>query len=151
MRLAIPIPVGSGPVNRSEFESAFRKLLSAQGARRDNVGCIACERCTGATDSTFSVDCTQITRCHYCTKCERSTDCSHCTGCRDCTESSHCIDCERCSRSAQLVRCVDCVSCNYCFGCVGLSRKDFHILNQPYERGAYFEMVTRLQRELGMR
>jgi hypothetical protein len=135
----------------TEFEAAFRKLLASEGNKRDSTGCIACERCVGATDSTFSVDCAQITRCHYCTKCERCTDCSHCSGSRDLNESSHCIDSERCSRSAQLVRCVGCVSCTYCFGCVGLARKDFHILNQPYDRTEYFAVVERLKRELRIR
>jgi hypothetical protein len=38
--------------------------------------------------------------------------------------------------------------CNYCFGCVGLSNKDFHILNEPYDRSTYFETVARLSRAL---
>jgi hypothetical protein len=33
---------------------------------------------------------------------------------------------------------------------VGLSRKDFHILNRPYERSAYFALTTRLARDLGV-
>jgi len=31
---------------------------------------------------------------------------------------------------------------------VGLSRKDFHILNERYDRAAYFELTRRLAREL---
>jgi hypothetical protein len=31
---------------------------------------------------------------------------------------------------------------------VGLSRRDFHILNEPYDRAAYFELTARLAREL---
>jgi hypothetical protein len=38
--------------------------------------------------------------------------------------------------------------CTYCLGCVGLSHKDFHILNQPYDRSAYFELSRQLLREL---
>ena len=37
-----------------------------------------------------------------------------------------------------LVRCLDCSSCNYCFGCVGLYKTDFSILNQRYDRAAVF-------------
>jgi hypothetical protein len=33
---------------------------------------------------------------------------------------------------------------------VGLSRKDFHILNEPYDRSAYFALVKKLSRELGL-
>jgi len=50
--------------------------------------------------------------------------------------------------SAYLVRSVGCSGCNYCFGCVGLSRRDFHILNKPYARATYFATVSRLAREL---
>jgi hypothetical protein len=53
-------------------------------------------------------------------------------------------------RSTQLVRCVDCVDCSYCFGCVGLVKKDFHILNKPYDRSAYFALTAKLARELGL-
>jgi hypothetical protein len=31
---------------------------------------------------------------------------------------------------------------------VGLEGKDFHVLNQPYERRAYFELVGALQKAL---
>jgi hypothetical protein len=39
-------------------------------------------------------------------------------------------------------------NCNYCFGCVGFSDKDFHILNQPYSRKDYFEITAELSRSL---
>jgi hypothetical protein len=29
-----------------------------------------------------------------------------------------------------------------------LSRRDFHVLNQPYDRAAYFELTRRLAQEL---
>ena len=40
--------------------------------------------------------------------------------------------------------------CNYCFGCVGLSKKDFHILNVPFPRTEYFKQVKRLREALGV-
>jgi hypothetical protein len=46
------------------------------------------------------------------------------------------------------VRSTGCNGCAYGFGCVGLSRRDFHILNRPYDRQTYFAIVTRLAREL---
>jgi len=46
------------------------------------------------------------------------------------------------------VRSVGCSGCTYCFGCVGLSRRDFYILNEPYDRAAYFETTARLVRDL---
>jgi hypothetical protein len=41
--------------------------------------------------------------------------------------------------------------CNYCFGCVGLAKKDFHILNVGFSRTEYFEISARLRKELGLR
>ncbi|HSQ65384.1 MAG TPA: hypothetical protein VLM85_19330 [Polyangiaceae bacterium] len=136
-------------MTRTEFEAAFRKLLTEHGKTAVNTGCIGCERCTGARDSTFCVDCKQITRCHYCRGCETCTDCSHCEACRDCLSCSHCEDSERCSGSAYLERCVGCSRCTYSLGCVGLSGKDFCILNEQYDRQTWFETVERLRRELG--
>ena len=40
--------------------------------------------------------------------------------------------------------------CNYCFGCVGLSNKDFHILNVAFPRKEYFEVTSRLRKDLGL-
>jgi hypothetical protein len=31
---------------------------------------------------------------------------------------------------------------------VGLAKKDFHILNRPYDRKTYFEIVGKLTKEL---
>jgi hypothetical protein len=31
---------------------------------------------------------------------------------------------------------------------VGLSRRDFHILNEPYDKATYFEITARLSKEL---
>jgi hypothetical protein len=45
---------------------------------------------------------------------------------------------------------VACADCTYCFGCVGLVKKEFHILNVPYPRTQYFEIVKRLTAELGI-
>jgi hypothetical protein len=67
------------------------------------------------------------------------------TGCLGC---QHCIESDRCAGSAYLVRSVECTGCTYCFGCVGLNRRDFHILNERYDRATYFETAARLAREL---
>ena len=68
-----------------------------------------------------------------------------CTGCLAC---QHCLESERCIGSAYVVRSIGCSGCTYCFGCVGLARRDFHILNEPYDRATYFEITRRLAREL---
>ena len=57
---------------------------------------------------------------------------------------------ENCTRSSYLVLSRACSECTYCFGCVGLSKKDFHILNVKYTRAEYFRIVKSLQEELGL-
>jgi hypothetical protein len=87
----------------------------------------------------------------YCVDCHGCTESSHCARSRDLHGCMHCSDSERCRSSAYLVRSVDCSGCTYCYGCVGLTRKDFHILNEPYDRSTYFDMVKKLDRALGHR
>ena len=62
--------------------------------------------------------------------------------------ASGCPACERSARSSYLVRSIECSDCTYCFGCVGLSKKDFHLLNQPYDRRTYFALTQKLMRDL---
>jgi hypothetical protein len=131
----------------AEFEAAFRKLMSG-AARADNVGCLACDRCERCSECTFCVASKGLSRCHYCEACADCTDSAHCVRCSGCLACQHCVDSERCTGSAYLVRSVACSGCNYCFGCVGLGRRDFHILNEPYDRATYFETAARLAREL---
>ncbi len=135
-------------VNLREFEAAFRELVAAQKKSDGNVKCLACERCARCVDCTFCKDGNGLSRCHYCTRCTDCTDCSHCESSTGCLACTHCVESERCAQSAYLTRCVGCSGCTYCFGCVGLSRKDFHILNEPYDRQTYFEIVKGLEREM---
>jgi hypothetical protein len=137
-------------MNRVEFEAALKKLLAQKSSREGNQGCIGCERCERSTDSMFCVDGKALTRCQYCTRCEECVDCSHMTGSSHCLSSTHCVASQRCTGCAYVVRSTGCVGCTYCFGCVGLHKKDFHILNEPYDRAAYFALTERLTRELGL-
>lgn len=132
----------------NEFEQAFRRLLAEHGERRTNVGCLACDDCERCTDSTFLKRCKNVARSHYCEDTVDSSECSHCQGCTGCVSCSHCERCDRCTQSAYLIRCVAMSGCTYCFGCVGLFKKDFHILNEPYDRQTYFERVGELRRML---
>ena len=53
-------------------------------------------------------------------------------------------------QSSYLVRCVSLTDCQYCFGCVGLSGKDFCVLNERYDRKTYFSLTARLAKELNL-
>jgi hypothetical protein len=136
------------PMTGTEFEIAWRELVASAGKAADNVGCMACSQCERCTDCTFCAMGRGLARCHYCERCSDCIDCTHCLGSAGCVACQHCIECERCASSAYLVRSIGCSRCNYCFGCVGLSRRDFCILNEQYDRARYFELVARIARDL---
>jgi hypothetical protein len=138
-------------MTKAEFETRLQKLLSAHARETSNVRCLQCEGCERCTESTFCTRGSGLVRCHYCDGSSDCTDSSHLVRCKGCLASQHCTECERCTQCAYLVRCVGMSGCTYCFGCVGLSRKDFHILNEPYERQEYFDLSARLSRELGQK
>jgi hypothetical protein len=128
------------------FERRFAKLLTAHKHDRENEGCFACETSQACTGSTFCKNSEGLLQCHYCERCKNCKTSAHCTDCTDCAGCTHCEASSRCNASAYLVRSVDCTLCTYCYGCVGLFQKDFYILNEPYEREAYFRMVSVLTR-----
>lgn len=109
------------------------------------------------------VDCERCVSCVFCTLCERCYRCTYCTDCRDASHLTHCVRSSACHHSSNLVECVacndsaylvqsrDCSECVYCFGCVGLVRAEFHILNEPYGRTEYFELTASLCKQLGIR
>jgi hypothetical protein len=138
------------PLNRSGFERALRKLVGEAQASRDNPGSYKCEgsqRCYGCMFTTDSVDCFG---CTYCAECERCSECTQCRGCTGCHASSYCVGSTNCSKSSYLIMSEDCSECVFCFGCVGLVKKEFHILNQPFSREEYFKKLEVLQKEFGI-
>jgi hypothetical protein len=135
-------------MKRDEFERAYRELVREWEARSDNQGCVACTACERCTDSTFCARSKQLVRCHYCVDSERSFDCTHCHASRELVGCNHCRASSRCARSSYLERCIECSDCTYCFGCVGLSGREFCILNQPYERSVYFQMTAALAKAI---
>ncbi|AUX46176.1 caib/baif family protein [Sorangium cellulosum] len=137
-------------MTRAEFEAELRKLLQGHETGTANERCVECVACERCVDCTFCRGSKALQRCHYCVDSQRCADSTHCRGCRDLLKCSHCVASERCTQSSYLVRSVDCTGCTYCFGCVGLVRKDFHILNQPYDRSTYFALTSKLMRELGL-
>lgn len=108
-------------------------------------------------------DCVDCVACRFCTSCERCSNCTYCDACgdcADCTQSRECTACAECShssvsayceKSSYLTLCLDCDACVQCFACVGLSGAEFHILNQPYKRSAYFKKVAELRKLLDVK
>ena len=126
------------------------RALADDRAAGDNLGCLACDGCHRCRECTFCVDSRGLARCHYCAGSQDCVDCSHCASCQACSSCQHCALTDTCVSCAYLVRSTGCTGCTYCFGCVGLSRRDFCILNEPYDRATYFAVTGRLARELGI-
>ncbi len=135
-------------LNVREFEARYLELLRSHEQSNDNDGSVNCEHCRGCTACTFCRHSQHLVRCHYCVECEQCTDCSHCHASRGLLACHHCTDTTSSIGSSYLVRCAGMAQCNYCLGCVGLSHKDYHILNQPFDRSAYFELSRKLMRQL---
>jgi hypothetical protein len=133
-----------------DFEAKFRDLQRQLGRDAANSGCVQCTDCKGCTGCTFCKESERLVRCHYCVRCSGCMDCSQCKDSKTLIMSQHCVDCENCTQSAYLTKCAACTGCTYCFGCVGLSGKDFHILNEPYSRSEYFAVTKRLMKEMGL-
>jgi hypothetical protein len=126
----------------------FRKRLgeleresAAEAANTASHHVVDCERCANCV---FCERCERCYRCAYCRNCRNSTNLTHCASCVASHHLANSVECTSCTSSAFLVLCRDLSECNYCFGCVGLSRVDFHVLNEPYDRSAYFAITKEL-------
>ena len=117
-------------------------------ADRGSVHSVDCEACT---DCMFCERCKRSHGCNYMIDSTESTYCNHCAKVTNCHQSNHLFDCNRVISSQYLIMCNDCINCTYCFGCVGLVRQEFHILNKPYDRKTYFSIVKDLKAGLGIR
>lgn len=134
-----------------EFSRRFAALVERTRGEAANQGSHGCRGCEACRSCMFCEACADCYRCNYCVESRLCSHCTHCRGCAQCHHSAYCVESERCTGSAYLVRCSDCSDCTYCFGCVGLVKKDFHILNERYDRTTYFELAKQLRRALRMR
>ena len=137
-------------MGKREFLEQYQRLAKLYTADPGNPGSYACEGCERCANCMFCKDCDSCYQCTHCTRCELCNNCSHCTDCKQCHNCAYCVQSENCTGSAYLVLCRNMSDSNYCFGSVGLSKKDFHILNVPFPRTEYFKQVKRLREELGI-
>lgn len=129
-----------------DFDARLLQLMRAHEQSGGSLRGYGSERCVACVACMFCRDCTACVRCNYCVRCKSSSSCTHCDGCEGCHGCSHCEDCRLCVSSSYLARCQSCTDCTYCYGCVGLVGKDFHILNEPYDRKTYFELVGKMRK-----
>jgi hypothetical protein len=137
-------------LTRRAFEARLEALRREHQGSEENPGSVKCERCRACVSCMFCKDCEECHRCTHCTGCRTSSHLTHCHDCTACHDCAYCESSENCAGSSYLVMSRGCADCTYCFGCVGLSKKDFHVLNQPYSRSEYFRIVEALRQTLGL-
>ncbi len=136
-------------MTRRQLEAEYQRLRRAFGDSPENPGSFRCEGCRNCANCMFCEDCEGCYRCTHCARCQDSSHLTHCADCQNCHASSYCDRCSNCVGSSYLTLCHACSDCTYCFGCVGLSKKDFHILNVAYGKNEYFRIVKSLKAEMG--
>lgn len=70
-----------------------------------------------------------------------------CYECIDCEQLYECFYCQNCVNCQFLQFCFDLEGCKNCFLCVGLRRKEFYILNKPYNKADYQKRVQELKKK----
>jgi hypothetical protein len=70
---------------------------------------------------------------------------SDCYLCGSVTRSSQCRFCFLNIQCRNTEYCLLCYNCEDCFGCVGLQRKKFHVMNKPYTEEEYWRRVDELK------
>jgi hypothetical protein len=132
-------------MTKAEFAAELERLRRAHSGKDDNLGGYRSEGCERCMSCTFCQRCRDCYHCTHCQECVSSTGSAHCLRCTGCHDCSHCEDSESCSGSAYLLSCRSCADCTYCYGCVGLTKKEFHILNVAYKRTEYFALLKQLR------
>jgi len=131
-----------------EFNKRLESLHARFKSDAANLNSHHADNCTRCVNCVFCDSCDRCYRCSYCTKCEHSTNLTHCISCSSSHHLANSVQCSSCTSSAYLYLSSDLTECNYCFGCVGISRKDFYILNEKYSRSDYFKIVKQLVKTL---
>lgn len=77
--------------------------------------------------------------------CSGLFDSNNCFYSTNTTRSSNVKYCYHCTTSQNVEYCIDCYNCENCFGCVGLNRKKFHIMNQEYSEAEYWQKLDEIK------
>jgi hypothetical protein len=138
-------------LDKRHFLEELAKLTQSFAADPGNPSSYACKDCVRCANCMFCQECEGCYGCTHCIACELSNNCTHCVDSRSLNSCAYCVQSENCANSAYLSYSRNLSDCTYCFGCVGLTKKDFHILNQQFTRQDYFELTKKLKRELGVK
>ncbi|MEK7528649.1 MAG: hypothetical protein AAB592_02700 [Patescibacteria group bacterium] len=108
--------------------------------------------------------CFDINKCEDCMYMNNTIECRDCMDCSnfyfdnelsyECVAGTYCYNCNFCYsvfESQNMEYCEQCYNSSDCFGCIGLKRKQYYILNKPHSKEDYFkkkaEIIAALQQE----
>lgn len=128
-----------------DFLEAFHKLVAkaprpaTYNFRDKNCHCsnflidsVNCHYCFNSGNLNNCAYCSTSNHCQNsldldnCEEAENCYECSDSSGIKNCNYLINCFSCTNCELSEDLF------DCNYCFGCVGLFKKEYYIFNKPY-------------------
>lgn len=142
--------------NSSDIQITFEKLCAEYGARKTHI--IQCEDCSGD----YLVKCRNCTDCFaikdsrdcfYCKYGETNVDCGDCSFFDNCTLQYDSLNLEqnyRVSKSYLVWYCNDvyysanCFNSKNSFGCMGLKRHNYCLLNKAYSQAEYVKLIPRV-------
>jgi len=138
-------------LDKRRFLDEFNRLTSQFASDPGNPGSYECKNCERCANCMFCSDSEGCYGCTHCTGCSLCNNCTHCVDSKSLNACAYAVQSENCANSAYVYFSKNLSDCTYCFGCVGLTKKDFHILNIGFPRTEYFELVLKLKRELGVK
>jgi len=135
LKKSIPVP--------ALIQDAFSENCDFSDYMFQSKDCMYCFDCFGLERGMYCtvgwgkdlVDCQDIIRSELCYEC---LECRDSYGCTYVFASERCRDCH----FSNLL-----VSCSDCFGCVGLTHKQYCIFNKQYSKEDYLKEIEKLKKE----
>ena len=154
----VGVGVPSGPLTvPRDLLKAVAALSSSVGRQpNSNISCSELRISHGNTNCSHGYllfGSNNSNNCYYSSElshCESCVDCDRLGACKSCYDSQLSQSCERCAFADFSVECRDCTfvfgcrECKDCLGCVGLTGKQYCILNEQLSKDEYFRRVSTL-------
>ncbi len=100
------------------------------------IGCEDCINLYTGERNKNCYDCFSVDLHELCFECDTSYDLYDCQFC------SYLVGCKNCQYSGQ------CANSEYLFGCIGMKRRKYMILNKQYSKEQYFEMLEKIKEHM---
>ncbi|MDD5469916.1 MAG: hypothetical protein PHO92_03940 [Candidatus Peribacteraceae bacterium] len=123
----------------------FAQIIQSEGSTGDQL--LECRDCTDCFTFKHSQDCS------HCLIGEKSRDCRDCNFCDNCEMQYNCCNLEKNYQNIcgmfvwyckDMLYCMNCLNSHHCFGCSGLKKHSYCILNRQYTKEEYEEFVPKM-------